>query len=64
MLASRGKVLLEVFVPNELILPRDECGKAGQFLRAQFFYGLFYFGQTHRRMLAAPRVPDNQIAAG
>lgn len=56
--------MLEVFVPNELILPRDECGKAGQFLRAQFFYGLFYFGQTHRRMLAAPRVPDNQIAAG
>ena len=39
--------MFQFFVPNELILPRDERGKLGQLFAAQLFYGFFYFRQAH-----------------
>jgi hypothetical protein len=41
VLSARRKVLLQFFVPNELILPRDERGELGQFFAAQLFYRFF-----------------------
>jgi len=45
--------LFQFFVPNELILPRDERGELGQLFAAQFFYGFFYFRQAHASTVAA-----------
>jgi hypothetical protein len=41
VLSARRKVLFQFFVPNELILPRDERGELGQFFAAQLFYRFF-----------------------
>ncbi len=53
MLSARRKVLFQFFVPNELILPRDERGELGQLFAAQLFYGFFYFCQAHAPTVAA-----------
>jgi hypothetical protein len=63
VLSARRKVLFQFFVPNELILPRDERGELGQFFAAQLFYGFFYFRQAHASTLAAAAPEGNQIAA-
>src|SRR6266404_2304897 len=53
VLSARRKVLFQFFVPNELILPRDERGELGQLFAAQLFYGFFYFRQAHAATVAA-----------
>src|SRR5437660_4572511 len=63
VLSVGRKVLFQFFVPNELILPRDERGELGQLFAAQLFYGLFYFRQAHIPIIVAVEPEDNQIAA-
>ena len=47
VLSARRKVLFQFFVPNELILPRDERGELGQLFATQLFYRCLYFRQAH-----------------
>src|SRR5207249_260202 len=63
VLSARRKVLFQFFVPNELILPRDERGELGQLFAAQLFNSLFYFRQAHAHTVAAAAPEANQIAA-
>ena len=62
MLSARRKVLFQFFVPNELILPRDERGELGQLFAAQLFYRFLYFRQAHAPTVAAAASDGNQIA--
>jgi len=55
--------LFQFFVPNELILPRDERGELGQLFAAQLLYRFFYFRQAHAPTVAAAAPEANQIAA-
>ena len=63
VLSARRKVLFQFFVPNELILPRDERGELGQLFAAQLFYRFLYFRQAHAPTVAAAAPEGNQIAA-
>ena len=63
MLSAQRKVLFQFFVPNELILPRDERRELGQFFAAQLFYRFLYFRQAHAPTLAAAAPGGNQITA-
>jgi len=63
VLSARRKVLFEFFIPNELVLPRDERAELGQLFAAQLFYRFLYFRQAHARRVPAAAPADNQIAA-
>ena len=45
--------MFQFFVPNELILPRDERGELGQLFAAQLFHRFLYFRQAHAPTVAA-----------
>ena len=53
----------QFFIPNDLILPRDERGELGQLFAAQLFYGFFYVRQAHAPTVPATAPEGNQIAA-
>ena len=55
--------MFQFFVPNELILPRDERRELGQLFAAQLFHRFLYFRQAHVPIVAAAAPEGNQIAA-
>ena len=60
MLPAGRKVVFQFFVPNQLVLLRNEPNKFGQLFATQLRHSFFYFGQAHSERLS---LADDMISA-